>query len=264
MRTFILLAACLALASAKTFSKKALFTPLARGGGRIVGGTDASQGEFPHQIVLTRGVGGSLMCGGSLVAPDRVITAGHCCDGMSANRLGVTVGEHDRNHNDGSEQDIAVQKVALHEQYDSWDMTNDICMLWLSESADFSDANIDSIGLPASMEDYDEGTDCVVTGWGTTTEGGHLATVLQKVTVPVVSDDNCRSAYGQNDIADSMICAGLDQGGKDSCQGDSGGPFMCGNQLSGVVSWGYGCAEAGYPGVYTQTSYFVDWVNSHM
>merc|ERR1711890_21161 len=74
---------------------------------------------------------------------------------------------------------------------------------------------------------------------------------------PVVSDDHCRDSYGQNDIADSMICAGFDQGGKDSCQGDSGGPFMCGNQLSGVVSWGYGCAEAGYPGVYTQTSYFV-------
>ena len=47
-------------------------------------------------------------------------------------------------------------------------------------------------------------------------------------------------------------------------QGDSGGPFMCGNQLSGVVSWGYGCAEAGYPGVYTQTSYFADWVMNNM
>merc|ERR1712113_1353184 len=99
---------------------------------------------------------------------------------------------------------------------------------------------------------------------GTTTEGGSLARVLQKVDVPVVSDDHCRDSYGQSDITDSMICAGLDQGGKDSCQGDSGGPFMCGNELSGVVSWGYGCAEAGYPGVYTQTSYFVDWINSHM
>merc|ERR1712033_153054 len=96
MRTFILLAACLALGSAepRALSKQALSTPLARGSVGIVGGEDAEVGEFPHQIALTRGVGGSLMCGGSLVAPDRVITAGHCCDGMSAHRLGVTVGSH--------------------------------------------------------------------------------------------------------------------------------------------------------------------------
>ena len=69
-------------ASPKKLSSKFLSTPLARGGGRIVGGTEAAPGEFPHQIMLLRGgVGGSLMCGGSLVAPDRVITAGHCCDG---------------------------------------------------------------------------------------------------------------------------------------------------------------------------------------
>merc|ERR1712189_154770 len=99
-----------------------------------------------------------------------------------------------------------------------------------------------------------------VSGWGTTSEGGSLGKTLMKVTVPVVSDDDCRDAYGVSEIADSMICAGLEQGGKDSCQGDSGGPFMCGSQLSGVVSWGYGCAEPGYPGVYTQTSYFISWL----
>ena len=59
---------------------------------------------------------------------------------------------------------------------------------------------------------------CTVTGWGTTSEGGSLARVLQKVSVPVVSDDDCRDAYGSSQIADSMICAGLDAGGKDSCQ----------------------------------------------
>merc|ERR1711931_379779 len=236
MRAAIVIAACLAVASARTFSKKALSTPLARGGGRIVGGTDAYPGEFPHQIMLTRGVGGSLMCGGSIVGSNKVITAGHCCDGMSAHKLGVEVGSHNLYEDDPDQESFAVSDVGLHEDYDSWNINNDICMLTLEGSI--------------SM--------------GSTTEGGSLARVLQKVDVPVVSDDHCRDSYGQNDITDSMICAGLDQGGKDSCQGDSGGPFMCGNQLSGVVSWGYGCAEPGYPGVYTQTSYFVDWVNSHM
>ena len=83
MRTFVLLTVvALAAGSPRIFNKKALSTPLSRGGGRIVGGTEAYPGEFPHQIALLRGgVGGSLMCGGSLVAPDMVVTAGHCCDG---------------------------------------------------------------------------------------------------------------------------------------------------------------------------------------
>jgi len=265
MRAAVLLAVVAVATGAPKFSKKALSTPLSRGGGKIVGGTEASPGEFPHQIALLRGgVGGSLMCGGSLVAPDEVITAGHCCDGQSASRLGVRVGNHHLYEDDPDQMDIAVSKVMLHEDYDSWTITNDICLLKLSESADFGSSVIGSISLPYSGEEYDAGTSCTVSGWGTTTEGGSLGKVLMKVTVPVVSDDDCRDAYGQSEVADSMICAGLDQGGKDSCQGDSGGPFMCGSELSGIVSWGYGCAEPGYPGVYTQTSYFIDWLNSHM
>merc|ERR1711872_685947 len=144
---------------------------------------------------------------------------------------------------------------------DDWTISNDICILELGGSADLSSQFIGTISLLASMAEYDDGTMCTVSGWGTTSEGGSLGRVLQKVDVPVVSDADCRDAYGVNDVYDSMICAGLPQGGKDSCQGDSGGPFMCGNQLSGIVSWGYGCAEPGYPGVYTQTSYFIDWIN---
>merc|ERR1712209_377167 len=106
-------------------------------------------------------------------------------------------------------------------------------------------------------QEYDAGTSCTVSGWGTTSEGGNLAHNLMKVEVPVVSDEDCRGSYGQSDITDSMICAGFEAGGKDSCQGDSGGPFMCGSGLDGVVSWGYGCAQPGFPGVYTQTSYFL-------
>merc|ERR1712107_338411 len=129
MRAAIVIAACLAVASARSFSKKALSTPLARGGGRIVGGTDAYPGEFPHQIMLTRGVGGSLMCGGSIVGSNKVITAGHCCDGMSAHKLGVEVGSHNLYEDDPDHESFAVSDVGLHEDYDSWNINNDICML---------------------------------------------------------------------------------------------------------------------------------------
>merc|ERR1711976_401133 len=125
------------------------------------------------------------------------------------------------------------------------------------------------IGLPEKMEETPAGTECIVTGWGATYEGQlFLPDDLQKVSIPVVGDEECDQAYDPNyDVAESMICAGvLGDGGKDSCQGDSGGPFIDANRtkLLGIVSWGIGCAREEYPGVYTQVSYFVDWLEEKM
>merc|ERR1711892_861784 len=122
----ILLAVVALATGAPKLSKKGLSTPLSRGGGRIVGGTEASPGEFPHQIALLRGgVGGSLMCGGSLV------------------------GNHHLYEDDPDQMDIAVSKVILHEDYDSWTIYNDICLLELSGEADFSSSVIGAISLPS-------------------------------------------------------------------------------------------------------------------
>merc|ERR1719486_716592 len=189
MRAAAVFLALAATAAAKPrLSKQAISTPMSRGGGRIVGGTEASPGEFPHQIALLRGgVGGSLMCGGSLIGPMKVVTAGHCCDGQSASRLGVRVGNHHLYQDDPEQKDIAVAKVWLHEDYDSWTITNDICILDLEEAADFSSSMIGPISIPYDGEEYSSGTLCTVSGWGTTTEGGSLASTLMKVDVPVVS-----------------------------------------------------------------------------
>ena len=89
---------------------------------------------------------------------------------------------------------------------------------------------------------------------------------LMKVDVPVVEDSTCRIEYPFS-IADSMLCAG--KSGKDSCQGDSGGPLVCSDAsgqvyLAGVVSWGIGCGGLFHPGVYTEVSYFVDWIAQNM
>merc|ERR1719415_127996 len=165
MRAAVLAAVVAVATGAPKFSKKALSTPLSRGGGRIVGGTEAYAGEFPHQIALLRGgVGGSLMCGGSLVKENMVVTAGHCCDGQSASRLGVRVGNHHLYEDDPDQKDIAVSRVVLHESYDSWTVENDICMLELEESAAFGSSVIGSISLPSNGEEYSAGTMCTVSG----------------------------------------------------------------------------------------------------
>jgi trypsin len=96
----------------------------------------------------------------------------------------------------------------------------------------------------------------VVSGWGTLSSGSSsLPTQLQAVEVNIISSTSCNNAYSEyGGITARMICAGVSGGGKDSCQGDSGGPLVVSGSLVGIVSWGAGCAEADYPGVYSNVA----------
>lgn len=170
-------------------------------------------------------------------------------------------GELDRDVDEGTEQSVVLSQIIQHENYNGFTISNDIALLRLSSPLTFN-TYVAPIALPAQGQAATG--DCVVSGWGALTEGGSSPSILQKVTVPIVSDTECRAAYGESDVEDSMICAGVPEGGKDSCQGDSGGPMACSDTgstyLAGIVSWGYGCARPGYPGVYCEVAYFVDWV----
>ena len=106
-------------------------------------------------------------------------------------------------------------------------------------------------------------------GWGLTAENGLTSTHLREVTVPVVTNAVCSAGYASDGItiADTMLCAGSAQGGKDSCQGDSGGPIAIKDtngtwKQIGVVSFGIGCARPNKYGVYTRVSEFIDWINA--
>merc|ERR1712106_643899 len=106
-----------------------------------------------------------------------------------------------------------------------------------------------------------------VTGWGTLASGGSTSSKLREVNVKVMNNTECKgSSYPASWITSQMMCANVDGGGKDACQGDSGGPLVVtGNgsdtyTLVGMVSWGSGCAQERYPGVYSRVTKQLQWI----
>ncbi|KAF7660497.1 hypothetical protein LDENG_00281480 [Lucifuga dentata] len=118
--------------------------------------------------------------------------------------------------------------------------------------------------LPRQNTSIAEGRVCRVSGWGfTSSSGGQLPSSLRTVKLPIISTKKCNSSQSFNgNITANMICAGYSTGGKDACQGDSGGPLICEGRIYGLVSWGRGCADARYPGVYTAVSNFRKWIDN--
>lgn len=228
----------------------------------IVGGENAQQGEFPYIVSLQSS---SHFCGGSLIADNWVLTAAHC---VSNSRMTIVAGLYDQKDKAGSES-FKAAKIVKHPSYNSSKLDYDYALIKLDGRSTYKPITINTveIAIPTSAE---EKIDSVVAGWGATKESSYrLPDILQKVTVPLVATEECNKAYSGG-ITDRMICAGLPAGGKDSCQGDSGGPLVVfDNQLneyvlSGIVSWGEGCARPNKYGVYSKVNAVTDWINQTM
>ncbi|CAG7733530.1 unnamed protein product [Allacma fusca] len=236
--------------------------------GKIVGGIKALPHEFPFQLSLQqfRNDNYKHFCGASLINELWAVTAAHCVDRTNPERIAVVAGEHTLTKPEGKEQFRKVNRIIIHREFKSSTLANDIALLRLDEPLTLNTTSVGTITIPSSS--YDASGLATVIGWGVTGEGSQvLSDVLLKVNVPIVTDKECCEAYEPDMIQDSMICAGYKHGGKDSCQGDSGGPLIlpCKETvcLVGIVSWGYGCARPGYPGVYTEVSYFSKWIHEN-
>jgi len=236
-------------------------------GDRIVGGQDAAA-PIPWQVSVRQcQSGGCHFCGGTILDEKTVMCAAHCfTTGQSMNGYYITAGV--TNRNDGSGQTIEIANGVWNSAMPYSGNNNDFIILKLSSALSFNE-NVGPACLPEPGFAPDStGETCVVSGWGTLNSGANsLPTNLQWVAVPTVTNAQCAQAY-PNTITSSMICAGLPEGGKDSCQGDSGGPFVCEKDgkavLTGVVSFGIGCALADYPGVYARVTAVLDWVKANM
>ncbi|EEH60584.1 uncharacterized protein MICPUCDRAFT_13559, partial [Micromonas pusilla CCMP1545] len=212
-------------------------------------------------------------CGGSLVAPNKVLTAAHCeittyasaGEGTIAyvnfhDRTGVA---HDATQALATTENVGVASVVNHPQYDSNTVNYDFAILTLPSDSqytpvvlDFDDANV-----------AESGENLRVMGFGTTTQYQSGSTPspnptsakLLEVTVPGMAYATCVNTYGGL-VRDTMLCAGAS--GLDACQGDSGGPLIrvSDSKQVGVVSYGYGCAWPNNPGVYARVTAVKSWM----
>ncbi|XP_001599663.2 trypsin-7 [Nasonia vitripennis] len=228
--------------------------------GRIVGGENAVIETYPYQISLQ--VYGSHHCGGSIVAANWVVTAGHCV-GSPAAYMTVRAGSSIRGQGGSVHQ---VDKVVRHEKYSTNRYgvpLNDVAVLHVKEPFNFDDTR-QPINLFELEEEAVPGKKSIITGWGNTGKGSPVQ--LQTVTVPIINKELCDTAYkSYGGLPDGQICAAYyGVGGKDACQGDSGGPLAINGRLAGIVSWGNGCAKPDYPGVYTEVAAFRQWIDKHL
>jgi secreted trypsin-like serine protease len=223
----------------------------------VVGGGDASPGEYPSVAEITFG---PFLCTGTLIAPDWVLSAGHCSNitaGTVASPahwppqlINVRVGGTTRS--DGER--LGVSRVVMHPDY-LLTSGYDISLLQLSSSSTMAPTQVAGAG---ERNIWTAGTMATIVGWGVTSENGSRPQRLQEAEVPITTDPYCADAYGDFDAA-TMVCAGFPQGGVDTCQGDSGGPLF-GHTATGALrvvgstSFGDGCARPGKPGVYARVA----------
>jgi len=227
--------------------------------GRIVGGFDTTILRAPWHIGLF--LSGSYICGGSILTPERGLTAGHCVRPSAPSSYSIMAGSTRRLGDQGAIR-AAVVRIIRHPQYNPQTIRNDVAVLWFANRLQFG-PRIQRIGLPAQGTPVTNNAMTFVTGWGLRQEGvgSSLADILQYTVKPVVSNQACNVSYSGR-ISDDMLCAGLRNGGRDACQGDSGGALIINGVQHGIVSWGRGCARPNFPGVYTRVSFFTNWIRS--
>ena len=268
---------------------------------RVVGGNPAESNAWPWQIAFfkKRASDGvfTFFCGGSVIAPTWVLTAGHCFPGGKAEPADILVIEQTntiaRNLPGGRVppergRPLKMQRVITHEGHNLTTNENDIALVQLATPARSKPAKL--ARLPSPIET--EGRLSTVTGWGLLRsryfdkeksvwidsesrqpiaegqDSQYLTETMMQVDLPLIDYTACRQAYqGERGrgIDRRTICAGYAEGGRDACQGDSGGPLVTkgdggGYVQIGVVSWGLGCARAGRPGVYSRVSAFSGWI----
>ncbi|KAF9415568.1 hypothetical protein HW555_006839 [Spodoptera exigua] len=207
---------------------------------RIVGGKQVSIKAVPYQVLY------GLYCGGTLIAPDWVITAAHCTDKETFVLAGST-----------QRSQATKYMICAHFIHPLWNTTHlhthdyDYQLILLEQPVPVT-PNSRPIAI-GNVDDVQEGE--MITQ-------RVMQDIVRRVRVPVIAHEICQSLplINYKTITPRMFCAGYLNGSKDSCQGDSGGPAVLHGKLVGLVSFGVGCAMKDQPGVYSNIPLVRNWI----
>ncbi|MEV8525758.1 trypsin-like serine protease [Streptomyces sp. NPDC052000] len=245
---------------------------------KIIGGQPATVGEAPWMVQLFYNdpvTNQGIFCGGTLVAPGKVLTAAHCVAGRDWSKNGVVLGGTTQYPLDGDVhggQLVNVSRQWSDPAFDANALTGDVAVLTLAAPLPYQTLQ------PAAFDEtvaYQPGTPATVYGWGRTSSTNQdISMSLLKATIPVQPDATCGAYYNQapenSFVPGQMLCAGNPASGADAgtvspCNGDSGGPLVVGNRIVGVVSWGRAdCVAAGSYSVYSKISSFAGLVDARV
>ncbi|EFN73594.1 Trypsin-4 [Camponotus floridanus] len=223
---------------------------------RIIGGISTTIDKYPYQVSLH--YNGKLICGGSIISKQWILTAAHCVYGMNLSLFKVRVASS--YHDEGGILITNISSIIPHEWYDEDTYDYDVALIKLITPLSLG-RNAKIIILATPPINIKTGSKAIVSGWGKTSTNGESSKVLQTLTIPIIDQEVCQKIFARYRIVTAnMLCAGDTTGGKDTCHGDSGGPLVYNNVQIGIVSWGAQCASPGYPGVYTRISTIRSWI----
>jgi len=248
--------------------------------GRIIGGQDAVDGQFPSMLTLEyRGsLGWSHICGAVLVRGKYALTAAHCVWGLAVGNLRVWAGAVNRTNLPAAPdaQLLLVTQYITHQNFSiaPAGIPNNIAILSLSILADEDPDTVGSAILPPDdTNDFNHGG-CFVCGYGRDGATNAWADVLQYLQIPVLTNTDCTSriqGVDHADIFDEQICVMGEPPTTGPCIGDAGGPLYCYptendpsvSYLAGVGSWNVALNDScnlNYPTVFTRIAEYLDWI----
>ncbi|XP_063919495.1 brachyurin-like [Zophobas morio] len=231
---------------------------------RIDGGQEAVPHSFPYQVFVELYYSPSYgtYCGGVLISANYVLTAAHCIDSIYI--AYVILGAHNLKQTENTAVLRISEEMKPHENFSVFYYPNDIALIKLSESVEFTDA-IQPVALPKRSDVDNTFVDAVgtISGWGATDYvDDSMSSVLNYVNVKVITNRSCRLVFGGL-VVDSMVCtSGLNHAS--TCLGDNGGPLVVNGVLVGIASYySEGCGDLEAPSGFTRVTSFLDWIEEN-